>query len=191
MLMWESRHISKEQSVPEWFWDLIEGFWKSVFAASKGERIMPSNNERKNLSILSWFVAEVSLRYFHRILCSGKFFHFSTLWRTDHLEGYVKKNLLWLDLWHFLIQSFKSIAPLLHDCTLDVTSFHLQLSAHVPELLFIGFSIAWRNIWFKMHSPTFVFGNALLVDSVWLETPGVVTKDVWFLLYSQEINLSS
>lgn len=142
----------------------------------EGERTVLSNNGRKNLFILSWFLAEVD---FWRMFIDSSAVENSSI--PLHYEEQItwkimwRKIFLWLDLfWHFLIQSFKSIAPLLHDCDLEAASLHLQLSAHVSEFLLIWFSITWRNIWFKMHSPTFIFCNALLVDSVWLETPGVV-----------------
>lgn len=137
---------------------------------------MLSNNGRKNLFILSWFLAKVD---FWKMFIDSSAVENSSI--PLHYEEEItwkvmwRKIFLWLDLfWHFLIQSFKSIAPLLHDCDPDETSLYLQLSAHISEYLLIWFSITWRNIWFKMHLPTFLFYNALLVDSAWLETPGVV-----------------
>lgn len=141
MLMWESRHISERWSILKQFFYVIRGFAK--LCCFEGERTVLSNNGENNLFILSWFLAEVDFWSVPRFFCIGKFFHPFTLWRIDHFEGSVKKkNIWWLDLfWHFLIQSFKSIAPLLHDCDLDATSLQIQLSAHVSEFLLTWFSI--------------------------------------------------
>lgn len=173
--MWESRHVSKK-------WSILKGFGcnravlENCICCFEGERTVLSNNGRKNLFILSWFLAEVD---FWKMFIDSSAVENSSI--PLHYEEEItwkvmwRKIFLWLDLfWHFLIQSFKSIAPLLHDCDPDETSLYLQLSAHVSEYLLIWFSITWRNIWFKMHLPTFLFYNALLVDSAWLEAPGVV-----------------
>lgn len=173
--MWESRHVSKK-------WSILKGFGcnravlENCICCFEGERTVLSNNGRKNLFILSWFLAEVD---FWKMFIDSSAVENSSI--PLHYEEEItwkvmwRKIFLWLDLfWHFLIQSFKSIAPLLHDCDPDETSLYLQLSAHISEYLLIWFSITWRNIWFKMHLPTFLFYNALLVDSAWLETPGVV-----------------
>lgn len=173
--MWESRHVSKK-------WSILKGFGcnravlENCICCFEGERTVLSNNGRKNLFFLSWFLAEVD---FWKMFIDSSAVENSSI--PLHYEEEItwkvmwRKIFLWLDLfWHFLIQSFKSIAPLLHDCDPDETSLYLQLSAHISEYLLIWFSITWRNIWFKMHLPTFLFYNALLVDSAWLETPGVV-----------------
>lgn len=173
--MWESRHVSKK-------WSILKGFGcnravlENCICCFEGERTVLSNNGRKNLFILSWFLAEVD---FWKMFIDSSAVENSSI--PLHYEEEItwkvmwRKIFLWLDLlWHFLIQSFKSIAPLLHDCDPDETSLYLQLSAHISEYLLIWFSITWRNIWFKMHLPTFLFYNALLVDSAWLEAPGVV-----------------
>lgn len=135
----------------EVFWrvlDVIEQFWKTVFCCFEGERTVLSNNGRKNLFILSWFLAEVD---FWKMFIDSSAVENSSI--PLHYEEEItwkvmwRKIFLWLDLfWHFLIQSFKSIAPLLHDCDPDETSLYLQLSAHISEYLLIWFSITWRNI---------------------------------------------
>lgn len=194
--MWESRCIFKKRSILEQFCHAITQFWKTVFAALRGKELYYQIMEGRTFLSYPGFLLK-SISDVHRFFCSGKFFHSSTLWRTDHLEGYVKKKnpILWLDLfWHFLIQSFKSIAPLLHDCDLGAPSLHLQLSAHVSECLVIWFSITWRNIWFKMHSPTLssVMHCWLTQSDLWLQLLWeAVTKDVLFLLCSLEISLFS
>lgn len=78
MLIWESRRISKKQSILGKFCDVIEQFWKTVFAALKGKELFYQiMEERTCLSYPGLLLKSIS--DVHRLFCSGKFFHSSTL----------------------------------------------------------------------------------------------------------------